>query len=174
MRAPILYQEGKPHHEQRRQTARFFTPKTVGEKYRRLMEAFADRLVGEVERQKYVDLSALSMKLAVRVAAEVIGLTNSRLPGMDRRLNAFFEGDTTESVRSPRALLNFARTNARIASFFYLDVRLAIVARRKEPREDVISHLLEQGYRDAEILTECITYAAAGMATTREFISIAT
>src|SRR5688500_10304832 len=26
MNPPILYQEGKPHHEQRKQTARFFTP----------------------------------------------------------------------------------------------------------------------------------------------------
>ncbi len=38
----------------------------------------------------------------------------------------------------------------------------------------MISHLLAQGYQDGEILTECITYAAAGMATTREFISVAT
>ncbi|HEY0120440.1 MAG TPA: cytochrome P450, partial [Rhizobium sp.] len=44
---------------------------------------------------------------------------------------------------------------------------------RKAPREDVISHLIGQGYSDAEILTECLTYGAAGMATTREFIVMA-
>jgi cytochrome P450 len=38
----------------------------------------------------------------------------------------------------------------------------------------VISHLLGKNYNDAEILTECITYAAAGMVTTREFITVAT
>jgi cytochrome P450 len=38
----------------------------------------------------------------------------------------------------------------------------------------VISHLLSQGYRDSEILTECITYGAAGMVTTREFITVCT
>jgi cytochrome P450 len=37
----------------------------------------------------------------------------------------------------------------------------------------VISHLLDQGYSNREILTECLTYGAAGMATTREFIVMA-
>jgi cytochrome P450 len=52
-------------------------------------------------------------------------------------------------------------------------VRPAIAARRITPQEDVISHLLAQNYNDREILTECVTYGAAGMVTTREFISVA-
>ncbi|HEY0604436.1 MAG TPA: hypothetical protein VGD58_16055, partial [Herpetosiphonaceae bacterium] len=75
---PILFLEGKPHHEQRKQTARFFTPRAVSQNYRRLMEVFADRMIRELKRRKHVDLSRLSMKLAVRVAGEVVGLTNSR------------------------------------------------------------------------------------------------
>ncbi len=39
-------------------------------------------------------------------------------------------------------------------------------------KEDVISHLLAEGYREPAILIECVTYGAAGMATTREFISM--
>lgn len=174
MTPPILYQEGKPHHDQRKQTARFFTPKAVKENYQQLMEAFASRLVSELQRKKRADLSAVSMKLAVRVAGEVVGLTNSRVPGMHRRLNAFFTGNHASSSMSPRTLINFARNQLQIGAFFYLDVKPAIEARRRQPREDVISHLLERGASDAEILTECITYGAAGMATTREFISIAT
>jgi cytochrome P450 len=61
-----------------------------------------------------------------------------------------------------------------VLQFFYLDVKPAIAARRKSPQDDVISHLLNQNYNDYEILSECVTYAAAGMATTREFISVAT
>jgi cytochrome P450 len=60
-----------------------------------------------------------------------------------------------------------------MGSFHLKDVRPAIAARRKQPQEDVVSHLLEQGYSEREILTECITYAAAGMATTREFLAVA-
>ena len=55
------------------------------------METQADQLVNELKRKKRVDLSQLSLKLAVQVAAQVVGVTNSRLPGMDRRLDAFFQ-----------------------------------------------------------------------------------
>lgn len=173
MRPPILYQEGNDHHTQRKQTARFFTPKAVSADYGALMEALSDRIIVVLQRKGRADLSTLSMKLAVRVAGKVVGLTDSLLPGLDRRINAFFTNDATTLRRSPRALLGLLKTQTRVAHFFYVDVRPAIHARRRTPRQDVISHLLEQGYGEREILTECITYAAAGMVTTREFISIA-
>ena len=173
MRPPILYQEGQPHHDQRRQTARFFSPKTVSENYRGLMEELADGAIRKLLRERRADLDALSMGLAVGVAGRVVGLTESRVPGMARRLDAFFAGGVPPFGWNPRALLGFARNQARVAAFFYLDVKPAIEARRQSPKEDVISHLISRGYGDAEILTECITYGAAGMATTREFISIA-
>jgi cytochrome P450 len=43
-------------------------------------------------------------------------------------------------------------------------------ARRAARRDDLISHLLDQGCTSGEILGECLTFAAAGMVTTREFI----
>ncbi len=176
---PILYQEGKVHQQQRKQTARFFTPKAVSRDYRRLMETLADGLIAELKQSRRADLSALSLTLAVQVAAAVVGLTNSRAPGMQKRLDAFFSfnpGDET-AARGIRTTLKRVRSvvtsQVQLAAFFYLDVKPAIDARRRQPREDVISHLLSLGYRDREILTECITYAAAGMVTTREFISMA-
>jgi cytochrome P450 len=169
---PILYQEGKVHHEQRRQTARFFTPKTVSTRYRELMERLADRLIADFRRAGRADLSDISMQLAVAVAAEVVGLTDSALPGLDRRLDAFFAGNV-QGDGGFWARLRQQLNRTRIMSFFYLDVKPAIRVRRRTPREDVISHLLGKEYNDAEILTECVTYAAAGMATTREFITVA-
>jgi cytochrome P450 len=52
-------------------------------------------------------------------------------------------------------------------------VRPAINAGRRERRDDLISHLLDEGCTNAEILGECITFGAAGMITTREFITLA-
>ncbi|HEY7835380.1 MAG TPA: cytochrome P450 [Ktedonobacterales bacterium] len=170
---PILYQEGKVHQEQRRQTARYFAPKVVSERYRDVIEAVAAELVARLRRARHADLSRMSQYLAVRVAGAVVGLTNSRLPGQDRRLDAFFAEDAGTFGWSPRALWRFARMQAAIAAFYALDVRPAIRARRRHPQEDVISHLIAQGYSDAEILTECVTFAAAGMVTTREFICAA-
>ena len=60
-----------------------------------------------------------------------------------------------------------------MTAFQLRDVRPAIRARRRQPQEDVVSHLLAEDYTDREILVECLTYAAAGMATTREFIAVA-
>lgn len=173
MQPPILYQEGKPHNQQRKQTARFFTPKVVSENYRQLMEKMADTLISTLQRRKKADLSQLSLRLAVRVAGQVVGLTNSRLPGMAKRLDAFFSDNTVDLHLSPRTLLHFVWNQSHMALFFLLDVKPAIEARKRAPQEDVISHLLERGATDSEILTECVTYAAAGMVTTREFISVA-
>lgn len=175
---PILYQEGKTHQQQRKQTARFFTPKAVSSDYRSLMETVAGELIADLKRAGRADLSALSLALAVRVASAVVGLTESRRPGMQKRLDAFFHDGAAPSkgllLQTLTRIRRTVQNQLRVAAFFYLDVKPAIEARKRAPREDVISHLLSQGYRDREILTECITYAAAGMVTTREFISIAT
>lgn len=172
MNRPILYLEGKQHQQQRKLSARFFTPKMVNDSYRRMMERLSDQLIKKLKRQKQADLSQLSMILAVRVAGQVVGLTNS-FPGITGRLDAFFEGDFSEFGWSPRTLLRMLKNQSRMFAFFYLDVLPAIRARRRAPKEDVISHLLAQKYSDLEILTECVTYGAAGMVTTREFISVA-
>ncbi|HEY7346702.1 MAG TPA: cytochrome P450 [Ktedonobacterales bacterium] len=170
----ILYMEGQPHHEQRRKTARFFTPKAVSANYRPLMERLSDKLVAGLRRKKRADLSQISFALALQVAAQVVGLTNSRLPGMDKRLEGFFKGaGIMQPGSKPLATIRFMWRQRRVISFFFLDVKPAINARRRKPQEDVISHLISQDYTDQEILNECLTYAAAGMVTTREFISVA-
>lgn len=172
MRPPILYLEGPPHHAQRRAAARFFAPK-VTESYRPMMEALADELVGTVRTDRWTDVSQLSLRMAVQVAARVVGLTESSIPGMSRRLESFFEGDPTARDRSLRGVLRRLHRGTTLLRFHQLDVKPAIRARRRERREDVISQLLDQGFSDLEVLTECVTYGAAGMVTTREFITVA-
>lgn len=173
---PILYLEGKAHHQQRKQTARFFAPKVVSDNYRPLMERLVDLMIAEVRRKQSFDLSNLSRRLAVRVAGEVVGLTESIIPGMDMRLESFFHqrAETPTTKQRFKRILRMLWNQRKTLSFFYLDVMPAIRARKREVKEDVISYLVTQNYSDREILTECVTYAAAGMVTTREFISIAT
>ncbi len=173
MTPPVLYQDGEAHLEQRKLIARFFTPKTTSRNYRQMMEQFSNQLIDQLTASKQADLSLMSMKLAVQVASQVVGLTNSLLPGMDRRLNSFFSGGDLELKWTPSSLFSFVRRNFNLLQFFYLDVKPAIRARRQQPGEDVISHLLAQGRTDPEILTEAVTYGAAGMVTTREFICVA-
>ncbi|MFC0305868.1 cytochrome P450 [Rhizorhabdus histidinilytica] len=171
-KVPILFLEGRPHHEQRRLTAPFFTPRAVDTRYRPLMARLADRVIADFRRQRRAELSAMGMEMAVGVAAEVVGLTDSRRRGLDRRINAFFAGGLEQGGGWLRRIRQALVAQFRLLRFYWIDVRPSMAARRARPREDVISHLLAQGYRGTEVLTECITYGAAGMVTTREFITV--
>ncbi|MBA3530531.1 MAG: cytochrome P450, partial [Ardenticatenales bacterium] len=172
MKPPVLFMEGEAHREQRRQTAKFFTPITT-RAYHGLMERYADRILSELKRAGRADLSDISLKMAVLVAAQVIGLTSSPLAGMEQRIESFLreEEDPTGKLKKG---LRFLSDQWRLGRFFLVDVLPAIRARQNSPQEDLITHLLDSGYGSTEILTECITYGAAGMATTREFISVVT
>ncbi|MCW2805169.1 MAG: cytochrome [Propionibacteriaceae bacterium] len=182
MRPPILYLEGSAHRTQRSAAARLFAPK-VTEDYRDMMERLSDELVGTLRTDRWVDLSRLSLRMAVQVAARVVGLTDSSLAGMSRRLDSFFDSGPSEISRNPISVLRFLRGRSTLLRFYYLDVKPAIRARRRRRRwirraprlgrDDVISQLLDAGFSDLDILTECVTYGAAGMATTREFITVA-
>jgi cytochrome P450 len=173
MRMPVLYRDGPEHREHRRQTAKYFTPRRVDTAYRELMGRLADEQCAVLRRRGSADLSQLSFALAVAVAAEVIGLTEAGR-GMPRRLASFFDHvDPPADGRSPRALLAKLRSSKVLTSFFWLDVRPSIRSRRRRRRDDLISHLIDEGCRNGEILGECVTFAAAGMVTTREFITLA-
>ncbi|UQN08975.1 cytochrome P450 [Deinococcus sp. QL22] len=180
LRPAVIFQDGEEHREQRTAIARFFTPKTVQDAHHPFIEALTERLIGQLEQAGGADLSALSMQLSVDVAARVVGLTNSSKPGMDRRIDELLSdgeintGGSTGMVARLQGVLTQSKGLLRMSKFYRVDVRPAIQARRRKPQEDVITHLIGKGYNDLEILVECLTYATAGMVTTREFISVAT
>jgi cytochrome P450 len=92
---------------------------------------------------------------------------------MDRRLDALLSLDRMENASAARRAWMSVQSWTRMLRFYWMDVRPAIAAHRRTPQEDVIGHLLEHEYNDMEVLIECITYGAAGMATTREFLCMA-
>jgi cytochrome P450 len=172
MRKPVLFRDGAEHREHRRQTARFFTPRRVDTAYRSLMNRLADQECLELRRRGAADLSQLTFRLAVAVAAEVVGL-DARRGGLARRLERFFDRIPDGGAGpTPRAAYDRLRSSARIGSFYWRDVRPSIAARRIHRQDDLISHLIDEGCTNGEILGECITFAAAGMITTREFITL--
>lgn len=173
IRRPVLYRDGPEHREHRKQTARFFTPRRVDEAYRAVMERVADEQVALVREGRVVDLADLSFQVAVDVTSAVIGLTGSK-PGIRRRLDYFFPEEFGEpGFTSLRGLYWVWRQLRGWSAIYFGDVRPAVRARRAQPRDDLISHLLAEGCTSAEILGECLTFAAAGMVTTREFIVMA-
>ncbi len=173
LKKPVLFMDGEQHRDQRRQTARFFTPATTQSQYQQLMEDYADQVIAQFIRKRHANLGDLSLQMAVKVAAQVVGLTDSRWPGMDKRIAAFTYQNPETFGWSPRKLYRFLKIQWQMLRFYFLDVQPAIRARKRNPRADVISHLIASNYNGPEILIECITYGTAGMVTTREFISVA-
>lgn len=172
MRKPVLYQDGAAHREQRSQTGRFFSPAAVQQRHMPLMEQVADAVVADFVRRGNADLNVLSAEMSTSVVAQVVGLTESPLHGLTARLSAILHSNLG-FTRSIRSLVPFIVLQWHMASFWLLDVAPAIRARKRNPQEDLISHLISKEYGNGDILAECITYGAAGMVTTQEFICAA-
>ncbi|MEU9917317.1 cytochrome P450 [Streptomyces sp. NPDC051001] len=173
IRRPVLYRDGPEHREHRRQTARYFTPRRVDEHYRELTERIARRHLDTLQSAGEAWLEDLTFGVSIDVACEVIGLTRSRR-GIQRRLERFFpEEFGRPGLTSWHGLYWLFRQNSNWLRIYLADVRPAVRAHRKRPADNLISHLIAEGCSSAEILGECLTYAAAGMVTTREFISVA-
>lgn len=171
---PVLYMEGEDHKKYRRNTAKFFTPKKTDISYREMMVEVTNELLSEFKEKGNCELSELTLILSMQVAATVLGLTNSSIIKMANRLNSIFRlsEKTPEFNFRPSTLLRFAKTQYPVIQFYFKDVMPAVKARKKNPKEDVISYLIKQGYSNQEILVECLTFGAAGMVTTREFILV--
>jgi cytochrome P450 len=169
----VLYRDGPEHREHRRQTARFFTPRRVDEHYRDLMVRSAGEQLAVLRAAGEAPLSDLAFDLAIGVVSEVVGLRYGR-PGIRGRLERFFPEEFGEpGLTSLRGLYWLLRQNANWLRIHLADVRPAIRAHRRREHDDLISHLIAEGCSDAEILGECLTFAAAGMVTTREFVCLA-
>lgn len=175
IRHPVLYLEGAEHREHRSSTARFFAPRVVERNYQEMIDAEVEQALTTVRSQPVTRLDIISLRLAVAVVAKVIGLTHSDRHRLGKRLASFFRQRIDVDVESPRlpVILQTVRNHRRLLSLYLFDVRPAARARRREPGEDLISHLIATGHRDSDLLVECLTFAAAGMVTTREFISMA-
>lgn len=170
---PVLFMSGKAHRQRRQMSAHFFSPQKVRTTYRPLIETVTKRLVQQFRTNGKAQLDQLSLVLAVEVASSIIGLTNSDPAGLTRRLDAFFSLSDSKSKGWLQQAKEFFLGQFHLLHFYIRDVRPAMAARRNSPSEDVISHLLSEGKSTREILAECVTYGAAGMVTTREFITMA-
>jgi len=168
IRPPVLHAEGKLHRKMRTTSARYFTPKAT-EGYRDQMESFAEEIVGEFRERGEGDLSLMGLRMAAHVTRHVLGLTESDVAGFERRFDAAIARDSDSSSKIVAAGKKFLR-RASLLNLYLKDIRPAVRVRKKLPREDLISNLIELDYSPIEMLIECLMYGVAGVLTTREFI----
>ncbi|MBO3141919.1 cytochrome P450 [Dermatophilus congolensis] len=186
---PILISDGPLHDEQRRQVARFFAP-TVVATYQPLMARTAETALNPTQHRGHIHLDELALHYAVEVTAHIVGLTHDRpgetdtqrhqrITAMSHRLTTFFNQPPFDITRKDlgrthKQWLQAARNGLKpIIQFWWHDVRPALQQRRRNPSDDVMSHLLAHNATTTDILIEAITYGTAGMVTTREFICMA-
>ena len=171
-RASIFFLHGDEHKRRRGAIIGFFTPKAIATRHMPVIEATADALIADFRRKGRARLDDISFHLTSQVVAEIVGLTETPLLPMMRRIE---NANGTPDVWRGGIRKLLAPLKSRIFGmwFFLHDVKPAIAARRKQRREDVISKLLDEGRSDIEILVECTTFGLAGMGTTREFIVVA-
>ncbi|MEO5887224.1 MAG: cytochrome P450 [Anaerolineales bacterium] len=165
----VLYQHGEAHRQSRAAIARFFSPTTVQQSHMPLIESTADDIIAELKSTKRANLRVLSRQMATVVASAVIGLKPTK--AMIRRLDDMLHS-APHSSHPILKMLQVLQGNYRRFAFLFGDVMPSISRRRKSPQNDVVSHMLSKGKRPLEIWVECVVYAAAGMATTQEFICI--
>lgn len=166
---PVFYLDGEMHRKRRAAIANLFTPKAIALRHARVMEQTTDMLLARLRAQGQARLDEISFELAVAVAAEIVGLTECPPRRMAPRINALLQSALATAVGA-RGLMLKALSAIHGMRFYWHDVRPAIRARRRQRRDDIISQTLDKGYSTRAIMIECMTYATAGMVTTREFI----
>jgi cytochrome P450 len=169
---PVFYLDGEPHHSRRAAIVKFFMPKAIQTRYLAVMERTTDRLLAQLRSTGSAKLDEISFELAVSVASEIVGLTESNGHKLSQRLATLLRS-TFSNATGLRGLRNKFNTFFYGTQFFVLDVMPSVRERKKRRREDIISQTLDKGYSNKAIMIECMTYATAGMVTTREFIVMA-
>lgn len=172
-RQPVLFMDGPEHQALRQESGKFFTPVTVDKTYREMIEKLSDNLLDGLKKKGRADLAEITQELAVQVASRVIGLTDSYLPGMPRRMTGILDNANSFSSIGWGLVWGQMKMQANMLSLFYLDVKASLKKRRAIPKNDLFSYLISLGYSDIELLTEAVVFGVAGMATTREFICVA-
>lgn len=168
--APVFFLEGQDHFNKRQKTQRFLSPKAVTDQHYLIMERISDALLAQFRQQGRAKLEDISFELAIEVVSEILGLTNSDKAGRARRIQRVLYASIAKNMSGLAGLWLNVRRVFHTGIFFLMDVRPAIKARKRAPKEDAISFYLEEGYSNTAIIVECLTYGTAGMLTTREYI----
>lgn len=96
--ASVFFLDGEEHKRRRTAIARFFTPKAIANRYLAIMERQTDVLLAQLQARGSGHLDQISFQLAVAVAAEIVGLTDSDQAQMARRIRRTLLGTRLQEM----------------------------------------------------------------------------
>lgn len=170
----FFFLDGEQHRKRRAAVAGLFAPKTIVTRHRAVMDRTMDGIVAELQRRGSAPLDELSWQMAVDVAADIIGLTDSDTnANLANRVKAVLDSTVHRKPGLINTLLFNLKMMLRVGRFWKHDLSPAIEARRREPKDDVISYMIKENYSRKGMIMESLSYGGAGMMTTREFIVMA-
>jgi cytochrome P450 len=175
---PLIFLDGKLHRDRRKHITSYFAPRYIKEHFEPLMRKTADRLVGELERNKQLRIDEASWQMAVTLVGELIGVTRGKshdeMKQTAKRIERCLYATKMRHMKGWR--LQWAKVQRAFNTWNFMrkDVKPTAAARRKEPQDDVISKLIAENYTDTAMLVDVMMLCGAGMQTTREFISMVT
>jgi cytochrome P450 len=168
----FFFLDGEEHRRRRAAVANYFTPKAITERYHPVMLETMSRLVAALRAAGSAKLDELSFQMAVDVAAQIVGLTESDSVGLARRMRRALDCSLIENRNIANRMVNGARLAFYMWRFYRKELTPAVRARRVHDADDVIGYMVRKGYSTKGMIIECMTYATAGMVTTREFIVV--
>ena len=86
-KVPVIFLDGDLHKQRRAQLARYFTPKAIRDRHRKVMDATTADLMAGLRARGRGQLDVMSLRLACDVAAEIVGLTNTDAEAMSSPLS---------------------------------------------------------------------------------------
>ncbi|WP_406453370.1 cytochrome P450 [Streptomyces sp. NBC_01622] len=170
----FLHLDPPDHTRLRRLVAKAFTPRVVAALEPRIREATEALFTEAAAKGRFEVVSDLAYPLPLRIMCELLGV-----PFADRDLIQDWSGKLSEALEpplpglvAPRATTQAAQARAEFIQYF----RELIARRRTDPRDDLVSHLVqveESGDRldEHELLATCILLINAGHETTVNLIS---
>jgi cytochrome P450 len=170
----FFFLDGDKHRKRRAAVSGLFSPKAIATRYHLVMARTMDNIVTKLQRNGAAPLDELSWQMAVEVAAEIIGLTNSDSnENLAQRVKAVLESSMDRKKGLLGRLTYSGRLLWHVGRFWKRDLSPAIKARRAVPQDDVISFMVQENYSKKCMMMEALSYGGAGMMTTREFIVMA-
>jgi len=170
----FFFLDGDLHRKRRAAVAGLFAPKTIVTRHQQVMNRTMDAIVAKLQGRGSAPLDELSWQMAVDVAAEIVGLTNSDSnENLANRVRAVLDSSMERKPGFLNKLVFTVKSMIRVGRFWKHDLQPAIEARRKQPKDDVITYMVENNYSRKGMIMECLSYGGAGMMTTREFIVMA-
>jgi cytochrome P450 len=178
----FFFLDGEAHRKRRASVAAYFTPKAIITRYHPIINRTMDKLTAEFQTTGSGVLDEMALELASNVTVEILGIDDRSNPlALARLLHAIRRSSPRPNRSTLRRFIEdrlfgwyFRAPKIRLTKRLYDDhIAPAIAVRRKEPKDDVVSYMIKEGYSKAAMIMECMTYGTAGVSTTREFIGMA-